>query len=284
MPDWLLVLAGALAGLPPVVALQMGRARLGFALAVITTAMALFFSDVAQLGIVIAVLTGLSLELPRPTDGRKAVVVPHRAVASYASAAALLLAAADLPNDPGTALTVATVIVMAAAAGVGWLGAHRLGAGFVWLLVALGAGAIYVAVPDTEQITVVAAALGVAALAILAWPTRAVPGAFTVAVAAALVVWAAAAGSGGRPAAFVSAPGALAGLAVLTLAWGSRGPIAWRSGSGIVLAAIHAATAVAVARTGGVSDDVAPAVVMAAAVIAVGSAAMWFAARRPASQ
>jgi hypothetical protein len=106
-----------------------------------------------------------------------------------------------------------------------------------------------------------------------------VPGAFTVAVAAALVVWAAAAGSGGRPAAFVSAPGSIAGLAVLCLVWGPRGPIAWRSGTGVVLAAIHAATAVVVARTGGVADDVAPAVAMAAAVIAVGSAAMWFAAR-----
>jgi hypothetical protein len=280
MPDWSLVLAGVAAGLPALIALPIDRVRLGFALAVAATAMALFFSDVAQLGIVIAVLTGLSLELPRPTGGRKAVVVPHRMVAAYASVAAVSLAAADLPNDPGTMLTVTTVVVMVAAAGVGWLAGHRLGPGFAWLLVALGVGAIYGAVPDTEQITVVASALGVAALAILVWPTRAVPGAFTVAVAAALVVWAAAAGSGGRPAAFVSAPGALAGLAVLTLAWGSRGAIAWRTGTGVVLAAIHAATAVAVARTGGVADDVAPAIVMAAVAVAVGGAAMWIAARR----
>ncbi|MFN3218075.1 MAG: hypothetical protein ACE367_16385 [Acidimicrobiales bacterium] len=280
MPDWSLVLAGVLAGLPVWIALQVDRVRLGFALAVAATAIALFFSDVAQLGIVIAVLTGLSLELPRPTAGRKAVVVPHRAVASYASVAALLLAAADLPNDPGTPLTVAAVVAMAAAAGVGWLGAHRLGPGFAWLLVALGAGAVYGAAPDTEQITVVAAALGVASLVILAWPDRAAPGVFTVAVAAALVVWAAAAGSGGRPAAFVSAPGAIAGLAVLAVAWGARTPITWRSGNGVVLAAIHAATAVVVARTGGVADDVAPAAVMAAAAIAAGGAAMWTAARR----
>jgi hypothetical protein len=280
MPDWSLVLAGVVAGLPVLIALQMGRVRLGFALAVAASAIAMFINDVAQLGVVIAVLTGLSLELPRPTGGRKAVVVPHRAVASYAAVAALLLAAADLPNGPGTALTVAAVAAMACAAGIGWLGAHRLGPGFAWLLVALGAGAIYGAVPDTEQITVVATALGVAALAIVVWPTRAVPGAFTVAVAAALVVWAAAAGSGGRPAAFVSAPGALAGLAVLTMAWGSRGAVAWRSGIGAVVLAIHAAIAVAVARTGGIADDVAPAVVMAAAAIAVGGAAMWMVVRR----
>lgn len=280
MPDWTLVLAGVVAALPAWITLQADRVRLGFALTVAATALALFFSDVAQLGIVIAVLTGLSLELPRPTGGRRAVVVPHRAVATYASAAALLLAAADLPNDPDTALTVAAAVIMVAAAGVGWLGAHRLGPGFAWLLVTLGAGAVYGAVPDTEQITVVAAALGVAALAILVWPTRAVPGAFTVAVAAALVVWAAAAGSGGRPAAFVSAPGAIAGLAVLSLVWGARGPVAWRSGTGAALAAIHAATAVVVARTGGVADDAAPAVAMAAAVIAVGGAAMWIAVRR----
>ena len=280
VPDWSLVAAGVVAGLPASIAVQMGRARLGFALALAATALALFFSDVAQLGIVIAVATGLSLELPRPTGGRKAAVVPHRVVATYASAAALLLAAADLPNDPGTALTVAAVVVMVLAAVIGWLGAHRLGRGFAWLLVALGAGAVYGAVPDTEQITVVAAALGVAAVAILAWATRAQPGAFTVGVAAALVVWAAAAGSGGRPAAFVSAPGALAGMAVLTLAWGSRGPVAWRSGTGVVLAAIHATTAVVVARTGGGADDVTPAAVMAAVAIAAGAAAMWIAARR----
>lgn len=280
MDDGALVLAGLAAGVPAVVFVQLGRARLGFALSVVAAAVALFFGDVAQLGIVIAVSTGLSLELPRPTGGRTAVVVPHRVVAAYASVAALLLAAADLPNDPGSTLTVAAVLAMAAAAVVAWAAAHRLGPGFVWVAVAIGAGAIWVAVPDTEQIIVVASALGVAALAILVWPTRAVPGAFTVAVAAALMVWAAAAGSGGRPAAFVSAPGALAGLAVLTLAWGSRRAIAWRTGTGVVLAAIHAATAVAVARTGGVADDVAPAVVMAAVAGAVGGAAMWIAARR----
>jgi hypothetical protein len=37
---------------------------------------------------------------------------------------------------------------------------------------------------------------------------------------------------------------------------------------------------VAVARTGGVADDVAPAIVMAAVAVAVGGAAMWIAARR----
>ena len=185
VPDWSLVLAGVVAGLPAVVGVQVDRARHGFALVVAATALALFASDVAQLGIVIAVLTGLSLELPRPTAGRKAVVVPHRAVATYAAAAALLLAAADLPNDPGAALTVVAAVAMATAASVGWLGAHRLGPGFAWLLVAAGAVPVYAAVPDTEQITVVAVALGVASLVILARPTSAVPGAFTVAVAAA---------------------------------------------------------------------------------------------------
>lgn len=286
VPDWSLVLAGALAGLPAVVALlvpgagQGSRTRLGFALVVAAAALALFVSDVAQLGIVIAVLTSLSLELPRPTGGRKAVVVPHRAVASYASVAALALAAADLPNDPGTALTIAALVAMAAAAGLGWLGSHRLGPGFAWVLVAAGAVPVYGAVPDTEQITVVAAALAVAALVILVWPTAAVPGAFTVAVAAALVVWAAAAGSGGRPAAFVSAAGALAGLAVVTLVRGTRGPIGVWSAPGVALIVITGGISLMVARTGGIADDVAPAIVMAAAVIAVGAAAMWVVAGR----
>ncbi len=103
---------------------------------------------------------------------------------------------------------------------------------------------------------------------------------FTVAVAAALVVWAAAAGSGGRPAAFVSAAGAIAGIAVLTLAWGSRPSPPLRSREAAVLIAIAAAMAIVVARTGGIADDVGPAIAMAGAVIAVGSAALWLVARR----
>jgi hypothetical protein len=106
-----------------------------------------------------------------------------------------------------------------------------------------------------------------------------VPGAFTVAVAAALVVWASAAGSGGRPAAFVSAAGALAGLVVVTSARGARGAIGVRSGTGLVLIVVTAATSIVVARTGGIADDVASAIATAAAVIVVGGAAMGIVGR-----
>jgi len=285
VPDWSLVLTGAAAAVVGLVAVALGRARLGYALVVASTAVGLVVSDAAELGIVIAVLTGLSLELPRPSAARKAVMVPHRTIALYASVAALLLAAADLPNDPSTALRVAAVVMMAAAGVVAWRASGVVGADVVLVMVAVGAAAVYGAVPDTEQITVVAVALLTAAGAVVvsgfagrigaqAWCGRA-----TVAVAAALVTWAAAAGAGGRPAAFVSVGGALAVLVVVSLTPAAAG-VRWWSPAGVVLVGVHAAVAVGVARTGGVAEDVAPAVVMAAVGCVVGGAALSTAFRK----
>ena len=214
----------------------------------------------------------------RPTWWRAAAALPF----------ALLIATADaLPR-----LAWFQVLVAVAVAGGGALAAATDTA---WrdeaaapILLAVTAAGTYAAVPDTElALAVVGVALWFAVLA-FPWPLARL-GAGGAAGAVALVVWAAAFGARGRPAALVGAVACLGLLAVLPL--GARlgaGMGSALDGAGlrarvVVLGVVQVAVALLAARTAGLQSSVAKAVAftLPPATIAVALATVLQPPRRP---
>lgn len=112
--------------------------------------------------------------------------------------------------------------------------------------------AAYGAVPDTEQVTVVAVAL-VATAAVLV-VTKETPGAGGTAGFVGLVVWAIGAGAAGREAAAIGALGCFGVLLAGPVARLTRHKVTWSSGRGALLVGLHLACGVAAARYAGLEQ------------------------------
>jgi len=125
--------------------------------------------------------------------------------------------------------------------------------------------AAYGAVPDTEQVTVVAIVVcAVAAGAALAG-TRPTPAGTAALVG--LVIWAIGVGATGRGAAAIGAYACFGVLWLGPFARMARAHIRWTSSSGIILGLIHVACGVAAARFAGLETSVASATWRVAVVL-----------------
>ncbi|MBI4260753.1 MAG: hypothetical protein HY658_09330 [Actinobacteria bacterium] len=147
-------------------------------------------------------------------------------------------------------------------------------------LFAGSAAGVFVGVPDVEAALVLLAAATVVAL--LSWPLRvAVLGPACSLPAAAVLVWAAAAGAGNREAAFVGILGVAGLLVADPVGWWLRGALSRRragaegGGDGrraVVPLVVHAALVAVAGRVASHQTDVVLAAAIAGAVVAVGIA------------
>ena len=112
--------------------------------------------------------------------------------------------------------------------------------------------AAYGAVPDTEQITVVAVAMAATAAVVLV--TRETPGAAGTAGFVGLVVWAIGAGAAGREAAAIGALGCFGVLFAGPVAGLARRTVRWSSARGALLVGLHLACGVGAARYAGLEQ------------------------------
>lgn len=125
---------------------------------------------------------------------------------------------------------------------------------------------MYVTVPDTEEVTIVASGLVVvAAVAVLTDAKIHAPG---LAGLGALLVWAATYGARGREASVVAV------LCVAVLLWGPvfvayGRRVHWKSTWGRVLAGVHVVVALAIARGAGIRDDRMEVAVITVVILAV---------------
>ncbi len=164
-------------------------------------------------------------------------------------------------------LRAGSLVTAAALAPLLW--SSHLNSGLVVVVVVIAGTAVgvYVNVPDTEQIAVVAPGLAVLAGAMLLLPPvrRTSVWFGSLATVGALVVWAGAVGARGRPAAFIGLVGAL-GVLVAE-------PVAARLRRGthanpIALVAVHAAAVIVSSRVAGLRGSSAAAAAIVVAVLA----------------
>jgi hypothetical protein len=130
-------------------------------------------------------------------------------------------------------------------------------------MVASMAAVAYLAVPDTEEVTAVAAALGIVAAATALAGIR--PKASAVDAAVVATVWAVMTGARGREASVVVLAAAML-LLIAPLAWLGVKRVQWRTPTGTILALLHLAGGVAVARYAGLGSDVSESVIRAVLV------------------
>lgn len=130
-------------------------------------------------------------------------------------------------------------------------------------MTAASALGVFVAVPDTEQIVLVAAAVTVMAAAVW-WGFVVIEDSVTIALPLVFIVWAGGSGSRGRPAAFAGVTAALGLLWIL--AWW---PSWTRRGALVGLLVVHAALVLVASRGAGILDSERNAWLIASGVLAV---------------
>jgi hypothetical protein len=181
--------------------------------------------------------------------------------------AAIGLAAVVLifTRDIDSALIVGAFLAAAVLGPLLWYSYRNSGQPVMNTLIAGTALGIYINVPDTEQIVVLAAGLAVLALAMVFTPLRKMTVSFeALALIGALVVSAGAVGTRGRPAAFIGVVGALGVLLAEPLA----GLVRRRTHAhAVVLITIHAVVVVVASRVAG-TREAGEAVAIVAAVLA----------------
>lgn len=251
---------------------QRAELRRPLRLAVVTTLAAGFGLDLLPGRLVVAAL----IALVASAASQPALRAAGAAVAVGALAAVMPV---QLTDDHRRVVVLVTLVAALAAAGT----AGRYGREAV-VISAAAAAAAFVAVPDTERIGLVVGSAGILGAAAILWargPLRSVlPGG--AAVLAAMVSWAAAVESRGRPASYVAVAAVLSLLIVVPVvgSWLGRLPLA-------ATTLIAGALALGVGRTAGLEAEVAPAAlqalawtVAAAVVIAVVSLAAQRASNR----
>lgn len=266
MPDTVNVLMGVIAGFSGLVLPRVLRnTGDGVAVAAVVTAALLGGTGFAPLAVLLAValiLVGGVL----PTG--------YRVVAILAAALLLGLAMPTAAADWLGWVTAGAVIVAIPMVETGRRG---FGPFPLLLMLAWVPIAIYVAVPDTEQITTVAVALAVVALGQVVGGREPSPGG--VAAFVALTVWASSVGAHGRDAAIVGALGCFAVLILGPFLRLVRRCIKWWSPVGVAMAALHLGGAVAAARVAGIRHDMGDAVtrtaVVTGLVLLVGELLVW---------
>lgn len=256
MPDQLPVVVGLIAGVSGLALPRMLRSSSDAVLAAaVVLAVLMVGTDLAPLsaGVGVALLV-VGLQPGRSFGIRAGGVILGSLALGFA-----------MPSAAPEGLGVVTVVFGILAGAVVAVAVWRLGPRPALWLIAVVPATAYGAVPDTEQVTVVAFTLGVLALGALVWPglLGSAPG---LVVFGPLSVWAIAVGSAGRQAAMAS----LACFGVLVLAplwWWGRGRLSWPPWTVAAVALVHVGAGVLAARWAGLGTDVSQGVVRALLVL-----------------
>lgn len=167
MPDWSLVLAGAGAGLTGLfAAMLLRRPRAAFALASIAAASVLVGRDLAEWQVLVGVCAWTLLAAALALRVRQ-VGVAGFAVGLAVGGLVWLPVATALPGTAADGLRTAAMVSLPVTVVVVWIVARRLGPARTWVVVAAGTVCVYGAVPDTEQISVLAAMVVVTSMPLL---------------------------------------------------------------------------------------------------------------------
>lgn len=247
MPDGLALLVGAIAGVGALFAAEVSRRTIELVtVAVLGLAVLVAFTPIGSVWVPLAmglVLAGRYVSLSRPE------------VLVLLGAAVL---AVGLPAVAPLWLQVVTGFAAAGAAFVLRSDAEVTGASATLGLGLISCAGIYAAAPDTEQITVVGVAVGIV-LVVGFFRAMEIEVPFLVGLA---IMWAAGAGSAGRPAAMIGCLGCLGVLWFIfpVQQWARSRPGAGGRWLGALTVA-HVVTVAVSSRVAGLQDDVVPALV-----------------------